>query len=175
VIGLGRLIKQPFGSTQAQFLLFPFFFEKKKKKSVFVFAAMNGGGRVRSCHIGINYIGTKNALNGCINDARNMLSCVSTMAREAGVSDVKTLMITDETEVKPTRRGILDAMLWLIKDVQRGDTLFFSFSGHGTSVKDDNGDEADGMVRRRLWVVSVALFMWFFFFFSFFAFFFFPQ
>ncbi|KAJ3306788.1 Ca(2+)-dependent cysteine protease, partial [Gonapodya sp. JEL0774] len=35
-------------------------------------------------------------------------------------------------------------MKWLVKDAQRGDSLFFHYSGHGGSTQDQNGDEADG-------------------------------
>jgi len=33
---------------------------------------------------------------------------------------------------------------WLIAKTQPGDRVFFLYSGHGTRVKDDNGDEEDG-------------------------------
>src|SRR5262249_33649742 len=33
---------------------------------------------------------------------------------------------------------------WLIAGTKPGDRIFFLYSGHGTRVKDDNGDEEDG-------------------------------
>lgn len=33
----------------------------------------------------------------------------------------------------------------LVADAQPGDSLWFSFSGHGSQVADTSGDEADGM------------------------------
>jgi hypothetical protein len=36
-------------------------------------------------------------------------------------------------------------MKWLVNDVKAGDSLFFMYSGHGTQVKDLDGDEDDGL------------------------------
>jgi hypothetical protein len=35
-------------------------------------------------------------------------------------------------------------MTWLVSNAQPGDSFFFHFSGHGSRVKDKDGDEADG-------------------------------
>ncbi|KAJ8582901.1 peptidase C14 [Rhizopogon salebrosus TDB-379] len=45
----------------------------------------------------------------------------------------------------PTKRNILDAMHWLVKDACPHDALFFHYSGHGGQVPDKNGDEVDGL------------------------------
>ncbi|KAG6328631.1 hypothetical protein ID866_10458 [Astraeus odoratus] len=45
----------------------------------------------------------------------------------------------------PTRRNILDAMRWLVRDAQPHDSLFFHYSGHGGQIPDTNGDETDGL------------------------------
>ena len=34
---------------------------------------------------------------------------------------------------------------WLVSGARPGDSLFFSFSGHGGQVRDVDGDEADGL------------------------------
>jgi hypothetical protein len=34
---------------------------------------------------------------------------------------------------------------WLIEGTQPGDRVFFLYAGHGSQLKDDNGDEADGL------------------------------
>lgn len=44
----------------------------------------------------------------------------------------------------PTRKNILAAMQWLVKDCQSGDSLVFHFSGHGSQQLDTNNDEMDG-------------------------------
>lgn len=60
-------------------------------------------------------------------------------------------MLTDEStnisgvrKGHPTRRVIIDSLKWLVSDAQPGDSLWFSFSGHGSQVRDTSGDESDG-------------------------------
>lgn len=44
----------------------------------------------------------------------------------------------------PTRENILAAMRWLVSGCRRGDSLVFHFSGHGSQLSDEDGDELDG-------------------------------
>lgn len=44
----------------------------------------------------------------------------------------------------PSKWNILSVFRELIDDSRSGDSLFFSFSGHGTQCRDTNGDEPDG-------------------------------
>ena len=88
--------------------------------------------------IGINYTGTSNALNGCINDVSNMKEYLL----KNGYNDQNIKVLSDTSEVKPTRVNILTHLLELvISDVK---TLFFHYSGHGSYIKNDDGSEADG-------------------------------
>ena len=95
---------------------------------------------VKAVLVGINYIGTRNQLGGCINDV------VKTRANILSEypSAIITLM-TDNTAIQPTRNNILIELERLIKDAKDGDTLIFHYSGHGSQVEDLNGDEEDGM------------------------------
>ena len=86
--------------------------------------------------VGINYKGTSSALNGCIND----VNAVNAFLTKNGYNDI-TIM-TDDTAKKPTRVNILAELLNLI--LSGVDQLFFHYSGHGSYVRDENGDEADG-------------------------------
>jgi len=45
----------------------------------------------------------------------------------------------------PTKENILGAMRELVRDAEPHDSFFLYFSGHGTQVKDMNGDERDGL------------------------------
>lgn len=44
----------------------------------------------------------------------------------------------------PTKRNIEEALRWLVKDNQHGDSLVFYFSGHGLWKPDFFDDELDG-------------------------------
>jgi len=88
--------------------------------------------------VGINYIGTSEALYGCINDVNSMKTRLELMGFQCQP-------LTDSTPVKPTRANILEAFKRLLVNAVAGDQLFFSYSGHGVNVKDRNRDETDGM------------------------------
>jgi len=87
--------------------------------------------------IGINdYPGYQNDLKGCLNDARNWTSLLKSRYY---FTDVKQLLDKDATKA-----NIKKALTDLIKNAKTGDVLVVTYSGHGTSVKDTNGDEEDG-------------------------------
>lgn len=88
--------------------------------------------------IGINYRNTDAELNGCINDVHEM---ESTLKNKYKYNDIKIL--TEDTEL-PTKANMIKEMKALVKDCQSGDRLFLHYSGHGSWIKDQNGDEEDG-------------------------------
>lgn len=56
-------------------------------------------------------------------------------------------MLTDDASdprLFPTRKNIIRAMEWLVRDAQPNDSLFLHYSGHGAQVPDKDGDEVDG-------------------------------
>ncbi|KAJ3481917.1 hypothetical protein NLI96_g7333 [Meripilus lineatus] len=84
-------------------------------------------GKKRALCIGINYTGQPNQLEGCVNDARNVMSYLI------------------QRRNWPTKAKILSSMKWLVKDAQADDSLFLHYSGHGGQTRDLDGDETDGM------------------------------
>lgn len=92
----------------------------------------------RALLVGINYTGTSSALNGCINDVDNIKGYLL----KNGYSSQNITILTDETAIKPTRVNILAKLLELV--VSDAKTLFFHYSGHGSYVRDEHGDETDG-------------------------------
>ena len=88
--------------------------------------------------VGINYIGTKNELFGCVNDVNSIKDRISTQ----GFTIINT--ITDLTTKKPTRDNLLFEFTQFLNDGKPGDLLFFSYSGHGSYALDKNADESDG-------------------------------
>ena len=89
--------------------------------------------------VGINYKGTNYQLNGCINDVTNMSKFLKTVLKYDKITE-----ITDDTRIKPTRANIISNLVNMVKNSKRGDRLLFLYSGHGSLVKDQNGDETSG-------------------------------
>jgi hypothetical protein len=92
----------------------------------------------RALIVGINYTGTKYQLNGCINDAQNMQE----RCKNIGIEN--TLLLTDNTPIKPTKVNILNEFKNLLINSSSGDLLVFFYSGHGSYTADTNNDENDG-------------------------------
>src|SRR5665811_2205461 len=90
--------------------------------------------------IGLNYTGTANSLNGCINDVTEMKKEVM---KVWGMTEQDIILKTDKDLTKD--KGVIMYLNELVKGAQSGDLFFFHYSGHGLQVPDDDGDEADGL------------------------------
>ncbi|GMJ11619.1 metacaspase 2d, metacaspase 4 [Hibiscus trionum] len=92
--------------------------------------------------IGINYPGTKAELKGCINDVKRMYKC---LIQRYGFSneDIKVLIDTDNHYDRPTGKNIRRALNNLVGSAKRGDYLFVHYSGHGTRLPAETGDDDD--------------------------------
>ena len=92
----------------------------------------------RALLIGINRYQIPGAdLRGCVNDVRGMASALEELCGFRA-ADIETITDVDATK-KAMQAGIKD----LVKGGRRGDVLFLHYSGHGSNVPDDDGDEAD--------------------------------
>lgn len=94
--------------------------------------------------IGINYKGQDRELRGCVNDAWNMAEFLKSFWN---YTNEDIMVLTDEPynlKYMPTKRNILSALRWLVKDAQPGDCLFFHYSGHGGRIIDLHGRRVDG-------------------------------
>ncbi|KAF8504307.1 peptidase C14, caspase domain-containing protein, partial [Russula emetica] len=101
-------------------------------------------GRKKAVCIGINYTGQNSQLDGCVNDAQNMYRF---LMDRLGFHSRDIIRLTDDARDPrnlPTRSNILGAMRWLVRDAHKHDSLFLHYSGHGSQVKDLNGDEVGG-------------------------------
>ena len=100
--------------------------------------------------VGINYRGTADELNGCYNDVVNVSQYLRTVLGYApGAISVLTDGNRDSpafpASVAPTRQNIIAGMAALVAGMVAGDEAVFHFSGHGTLVRDRNGDEVTGL------------------------------
>lgn len=88
--------------------------------------------------VGCNYATTPSiSLNGCINDATAMRNAL--LPRGFTIE-----LMTDDTSTKPTGVNILAGFRRLLSNARSGDVLVFYYSGHGSYVKDTDGDELNG-------------------------------
>lgn len=92
---------------------------------------------------GINYTGSSNPLNGCVNDVKDINNF---LVSSCGYEQKNITLITDETQslVKPTRQNMERGIINFVKGCLSGDILFFYYSGHGSNIRDKNNDETDG-------------------------------
>ncbi len=74
-------------------------------------------------------------LQGCVNDVTNVRDVLLKYFGFA-VKEIRVLVDT-----RATKKAILDRLNWLVKDAKPGDRLVFHFSGHGSQIRDRDGDE----------------------------------
>lgn len=88
--------------------------------------------------IGINYIGTNYVLRGCHNDVDNIkLLLISRGLDEDNITVLK----------EPKRLDILRAFVQFVMNTEKGDSLYFHYSGHGMQLDSSNlnqTSESDG-------------------------------
>jgi metacaspase-1 len=86
--------------------------------------------------VGINdYPGTQNDLCGCVNDITNVYDV---LVKYFGFLPADITLLSNK---RATTRAILDGMKDLVSRAGEGDTLVFHYSGHGSQVRDMEGDE----------------------------------
>lgn len=100
--------------------------------------------------VGINYRGTESELNGCYNDVVNVSQYLrSTLGYAAGsitvLTDGNRGTTGTASPLPPTRQNMIAGLNALVAGMIPGDEAVFHFSGHGSLVRDTNGDEATGL------------------------------
>lgn len=82
---------------------------------------------------GINkYPNSSHNLNGCINDIK------------LAQSKLENFQIREFINNKVTRRSTKEQLEYVIANSVKNDTIIWQYSGHGSRVKDQDGDEHDG-------------------------------
>ena len=86
--------------------------------------------------VGINdYQGAANDLRGCVNDAADWTKALK--ARGYSVTSLR--------DKKATKAAMVAALTKLVADAASGDSIVFTYSGHGSFVPDLDRDEPDGV------------------------------
>ncbi|KAJ3674824.1 hypothetical protein LUZ60_005440 [Juncus effusus] len=92
--------------------------------------------------IGCNYPGTKAELRGCINDVWRMHKSLIQQF-DFNESDIVVMIDTDQSYPQPTGKNVRRAILDLIGSAEEGDCLFLHYSGHGTRLPAESGEDDD--------------------------------
>jgi uncharacterized caspase-like protein len=87
-------------------------------------------GNYKALLVGINYKGTSYELKGCINDVQNITQYLVSQ----NISADKMCILTDDTDIKPTKNNIINYFTKLLTDAKSGDQLVFFYSGHGSTI-----------------------------------------
>ncbi|KAM3287423.1 hypothetical protein P3S67_020853 [Capsicum chacoense] len=103
-------------------------------------------GRKRAVLCGLTYRGHPRSLKGSIND---VLSMRYFLVEKLGFPNTSILYIKfaeDERDPYkyPTMANIRSPLRWHVHGCQPGDSLVFHYSGHGTRVRNQDGEEIDG-------------------------------
>ncbi|CAL4901456.1 unnamed protein product [Urochloa decumbens] len=98
-------------------------------------------GEKRAVLVGINYPGTKAELKGCHNDVARMRRCLLDRFGfdESGIR----VLVDDGSDPQPTGANIRRELARLVGDARPGDLLFFHYSGHGTRLPAETGQDDD--------------------------------
>jgi hypothetical protein len=92
----------------------------------------------RALLVGINnYPDPRNNLKGCVND---VLLMGKTITENFGFNADNIRLLTDQ---RATTSNIRQRLRWLVEGAGPGSSLLFHYSGHGSQVRDRNGDEMD--------------------------------
>jgi len=92
----------------------------------------------RAVLIGINRYQVPGAdLRGCVNDVNNLQKALT---QHYGFASKDVTVLTD---LKATKKAMQAAIQQLVAGGKKGDVLLLHYSGHGSNVPDDDGDEAD--------------------------------
>ncbi|MCI4625854.1 MAG: caspase family protein [Candidatus Magnetoovum sp. WYHC-5] len=74
-------------------------------------------------------------LRGCINDVSNMRNILKTYFDFTN-NDIRVLV-----DSRATKANIISRLEKMVATAKKGDCLLFHFSGHGSQIRDRNGDE----------------------------------
>lgn len=114
-------------------------FNKNKNKINSITSIYTSNNKKEALLIGINYTGTSNELQGCINDTSNVKNLL-----QKSFSYNNFSLLTDLTNKKPNKTNIMNELTNLLVNSKEGDHIFFLYSGHGTHTVDLNRNELDG-------------------------------
>ncbi|XP_019171581.1 PREDICTED: metacaspase-1-like [Ipomoea nil] len=96
----------------------------------------------RALLCGVTYKNNRFKVRGSLQDVKSMQEL---LLQHFSFQQSSILVLAEEKPyIPPTRKNIIEALKWLMKNLQPGDSLVFYFSGHGFRQPNFAGDELDG-------------------------------
>lgn len=92
---------------------------------------------------GLNYSGSQYELRGCVNDTSIIKNCLT---KYCEVPANNITIMTDYTSNKPTKNNMINSLKEAVSKINQNNNLkklWVHFSGHGSYVRDTDGDEDD--------------------------------
>src|SRR5262249_48748414 len=105
-----------------------------KKRDSNIMEGSNGMAR-KALLVGINEYQSFKGLKGCINNITNFRENLKSFF---GCRNEEVRLLAN---ARATKDNILARLNWLVRGAKAGDLLVFQFSGHGSQVRDRDGDE----------------------------------
>lgn len=90
--------------------------------------------------VGINYSGTRNQLNGCVNDS----NLVKSYFESLGFTISYHMTDFQGGNLYPNKANIIANLTTFINSLNSGDVGYIHYSGHGSLINDSNNDELSG-------------------------------
>ena len=108
-----------------------------------VVAPVGFTGNYATMLIGIDYEGTQNQLSNCIHDVEHVLEKL--LSPKMGVRESDVIYMTDHQsgDLYPTGKNIRKQFQRFASRLNYARDGYFHYSGHGTYMRDDDGDESD--------------------------------
>jgi len=104
------------------------------------FSPNSATGARKALLIGINYTGTVNQLSGCINDVNEWRNILPSW----GFNIEYFMTDLESGNNYASKSNILANLTLFVNSLVSGDVGFVYYSGHGSTVRDTNGDELSG-------------------------------
>ena len=118
-------------------------FDLKNQSLRYAKAISASNSRKLALLVGINNYQNVNNLKGAITDVHLQKEL---LVNRFGFNPRDILIVSDESQIKPTREGILQAFEeHLIQQAKPGDTVVYHFSGHGSQVLEEDSPFEDNL------------------------------
>lgn len=93
-------------------------------------------GLVKALFVGVGYTAIPSiAIPSCEQDIQTSKQKIQELYPDC----INVRVVSESSEIKPTRKNILESIAWLVEDIKPGQHVFFHYSGHGGQLVGKDG------------------------------------